>query len=616
MNRDNIIYFIPKVINRIRLQKIRLYKYIDIEKMSMRGYRGFTDKAFKKRLSEMLGVYNASILEKIDEHDRETIISSAEKALSHEFDLLGSGPVKLDPIDWQIDFKCGAKWEKKYYQEIGYIKGADIKMPWELSRCQHLLWLGEAYLLTDEKKYAKEVIEEIEWWIADNPLMYTVNWKCAMDVAFRAVNWMFALNMISSYEGFNGVFEEQVARSLWQHAFFIRNNLEKAIPDSNNHYTSDLVGLLYLGALFYDNRNGQKWLRLAKKELRKETLNQVLPSGVHYEKSVSYHRLMTEMLSYPVYMLKRVGMDVNVDVMTRIRDMYAYVANYTKPNGMAPLIADNDDGRFAPFLKRDFRIHNYLNDTNSVENKIITNGIEPLFCTKDTSAKLYDDAGVAIIRNAQDYVFINHGGFSGRPKEFKSVVATHTHNDLLSFELCLNGKELIVDAGTYLYTSSEKDRNHFRSTSKHNTIVVDKEEQNDFVESFSLGRNVIKRDLIKTANNEVEGEYKTIKGKLGHKRRFKYESGQVIITDTLTKGGTGHIAELYLHFSENVNPVLSGDSILLGNNIIHFNVKPSIIKIVVDSLSPSFGVLEKSTTAIALFEFKDSITIETKILSL
>ena len=562
----------------------------------------------------MLGDYGSSLLEKISGEDRRAIISSAEQALRHEFDLLGSGPIKLDPIDWHQDFKCGARWEKKYYREICYIKGADIKVPWELSRCQHLLWLGEAYLITGEEKYAKEVIDEINWWIDDNPLMYSVNWTCSMDVAFRAVNWMFALNMIFNYQGFDDELSTKVIKSLWQHGFFIRNNLERQIPYSNNHYASDIVGLLYIGALFKHTSKGRIWFKFALKEYYKEILTQVLPSGVHYERSVSYHRLMTELFSYPIYMLKRLGEEVPQKVMERVGKMYDYVATYTKPNGLAPLTADNDDGRFAPFQKRDFRKHDYLNEPYNVENSFVACGMAPLFCSSFQGGQYLPDAGVAIIKKDNNYVFVNHGGYSMHPKETDVSIGTHTHNDLLSFELNLKGEDILVDSGTYLYTSSKEDRDAFRSTSKHNTVVVDGEEQNDMTAPFVLKRNNHKSALMQISENVYEGEYSTIKGHMRHNRRFEFDEGNLIIIDTITKDGSRHFANLYFHFASHLSPEVVGNALIVKDKVkIDFNVKPDNIEVKNDTYSPSFGILQESKTAVVTFEFENELTLNATI---
>jgi len=615
MVSDKIKYFFPKLSNRLRLYRNRLWKHCDVEHIAMKGYKPFDNTvAFKSRIHEMLGLYDANILVGISDEDEKVIITCADQALRHEFDLLGSGPIVLNPIDWHTDFKVNVRWDKKYYKEISGIKGADIKVPWELSRCQHLLWLGEAYLLTGNSDYAKEVIDEVNWWIDDNPFMYSVNWGCAMDVAFRAVNWLFSLNMISGYEGFDDVFSEKVSSSLWQHGFYIRNNLEKLIPFSNNHYASDIVGLLYIGALFRESSKANKWFKFALKEFYSEIKIQVLESGVHYERSVSYHRMMTEMLSYPIYMLRRIGENVPSEILGRIGKMYAYVSLYTKPNGYAPLIGDNDDGRFVPFLNRDFRIHNYLNDTLSVECRFVSIGIPMLFSGNNPNNKLFKDAGCAIIRKGCDYLFINNSGYSKHPKETECSIPSHTHNDLLSFELCLNGKELLVDNGTYLYTSSAKDRDVFRSTAMHNTIVVDDEEQNGFIAPFYLNRNVQIESLSNTQDGAYEGSYTTIKEGMKHIRHFDFSGDELVITDRVFKTGKGHNLKMYFHFAENVTPSADNSSIHLNLGVtILFRTIPNRIDIKDGVFSPSFGVLKRNKVTIVEFIFDNEITIDTVI---
>lgn len=622
MNSNHLIYFFPKIRNRIRAQSKRLWKYCDVNKIAMIGY--IKEKSFVLRLSKMLGDINASLMKDIDKIEKETIIASADNVLRHEFDLLGSGLIKLDPIDWHIDFKSGKRWKRCYYREISSISGADIKVPWELSRCHHLLWLGEAYLLTGEEKYAQEVANEIEWWIDDNPLMYSVNWKCSMDVAIRAVNWMYAIKMISQSDVLTDKLVNKVSSSLFKHGWFIRHNLEKAVPWSNNHYTSDLVGLIYLGTLFKHTRKGRHWQKFSIREFYKETRKQILPSGVHYEKSISYHRLMTELTSYPIIMLRRVGEHVPGDIINITQKMYDYVGSYIKPNGKAPLLADNDNGRFLPFLNRDFRDHNYLLNANGVDCRIINNGISPFIELKyNNHSQLYEDAGIAIVKEHNAYLLVNNSGYSRYENPTKKNIGTHTHNDQLSFEFSINEDDIIIDTGTYLYTSSIKDRNIFRSTSKHNTVLVDNEEQNILSETnaFSMTKNNKNLKLLLN-NRECIGCYETILGGMKHERHFTITENSMVIIDKLNKTGLNHQGSIFFHLPETVNVYLDkeGRARLESPNyfvtirlVTNNTTRDNEIKLFEDAYSPSYGYLKTTQSLVSKFCFEDTCTIKTII---
>ncbi len=181
--------------------------------------------------------------------------------LAHRFDLLGSGPVDLGPeIDWQRDFVHGRSWPLVHHTRIrtSYGDGSDIKVPWELSRAQHLPILAAAHRLTGEARYADEVGAQLRAWIAANPVEYGVNWACTMDVGIRAANWIAALALLGP-----APWTDEVAASLLLHGRFIRSHLETHIA-RGNHYLSDVVGLLVVAAAV-PRRRGPGVARLGRR---------------------------------------------------------------------------------------------------------------------------------------------------------------------------------------------------------------------------------------------------------------------------------------------------------------------------------------------------------------
>src|SRR5262249_6777646 len=87
----------------------------------------------------------------------------------------------------------------------------------------------------------------------------------------------------------------------------------------------------------------------------------------------------------------------------------------------------------------------------------------------------FEAGGFFVLRSESAHVFIDCGdvGMHGR--------GGHGHNDILSFELFLNGLNVVTDCGAYLYTASREWRNRFRSTAFHNGVQVDGEELNRFI---------------------------------------------------------------------------------------------------------------------------------------
>jgi hypothetical protein len=66
----------------------------------------------------------------------------SRNSLQHQFDLLGSGLLNLgENIDWSLDFKSGKRWDFRDFRLqklVDLCDDSDVKVPWELSRCNHL----------------------------------------------------------------------------------------------------------------------------------------------------------------------------------------------------------------------------------------------------------------------------------------------------------------------------------------------------------------------------------------------------------------------------------------------------------------------------------------------
>lgn len=429
------------------------------------------------------------------------IVAAAERVLRHEFDLLGSGSCRLGPeLPWHSDFKTGREWPLLYSPAIEFAeldRPSDVKVPWELSRCQHFTRLGQAYWLTRDERFAREYVAEIDDWIARNPWGHGVNWICAMDVALRAISWIWGFYFFAGSDACApAAFRSRLLRSLYLHGEWVASHLEKG-PVNGNHFLSDAVGLVFLGSFFKRTAHGREWLRTGRTIALDEMLAQVSEDGVDFEASTAYHRLVMELFMTAYQLLRVHGETIPAAQWTRLERMAEFVDAYVKPDGLAPLVGDADDGRVQILGRQPIGDHRYLLSTSAMlfARADFKRGAgafheESFWMLGPAGADAFDrltaaeappvsraffDGGYYVLRHDATHVFIDCANVGMRG------IGGHGHNDILSFELVLDGMPIVTDCGAYLYTASREWRNRFRSTAFHGTIQVDDEEVNRFI---------------------------------------------------------------------------------------------------------------------------------------
>lgn len=439
----------------------------------------------------------------------ELAVAEAERVVRHEFSLLGSGPVALGPsIDWHRDMITGYRWpETVYHRRVDgryLVADSDIKVPWELSRCQFLPTLGRAYWYTRDERYPAEFVRLVDHWLGHNRPEAGVNWSCAMDVAIRAVNWLWAYHLMADSVAMTAEFEARLWSGLLEHGRFLTRNLEGAPGDVNhNHYLSDIAGLLFLGLLLPEFQESDRWRAIGEQALVREMDDQVLEDGADRELSTSYHRLVTEIFLTCAVLYGRNGGELPDRFSERLSSMIDYTFHYSRPDGTVPILGDADDGRLQRLTtwrdpQREFHDHRHLLAAGAVlfdradwaaaaggcweeavwllgesaerRARSLLAGPAPA----GAGSRGFDQAGVYVMRSGGSYSIARIGSDrAGGP-------TSHLHNDVLSFEVFADGVPFLVDPGSYVYTSDPEARNAFRSSLAHNGVVVDCREANRF----------------------------------------------------------------------------------------------------------------------------------------
>jgi len=542
--------------------------------------------------------------------------AQAADAASGRFDLLGSGPTSLldqeGRIRWHDDFKAGVTFPRDtLYLDVPITledEGSDIKVPWELSRFQHVF----AFLWTNPDRYGKVFVDQWRDWEASNPVGRGVNWACTMDVALRAISWTAALAGWGHTLDYRTL--RSVGASLATHGHFIRDNLEWAGDARTNHYFTDIVGLAVLGAVLHHYPPAPSWSEFAARELRREITEQFALDGFSKEGSTAYHRLLVELAILGAAACKVSGQALGETCRTRLLEACRALDILTGASDACPLVGDNDSGRVMPMAARQDADMRYVSALGATvlgaerPGSVCASPELALLCgpavleacdasdtgesARSTGCALVD-GGLFVLGDARDRVLIRCGPLTYLP------VGGHQHLDQLSIAVTVSGRGFIVDSGQYCYSTYPDRRNHYRSTGAHNTVEVDGQSQCRVFTSGRMIYSVIHEakpccDAFSVTDTGAyfagrHGGYRRLRGGGDHERTVTYEAapGRWIIEDRLALQGP-HTCIWRFHLHPGVRAARRGDGWLLERDHVALELRWS-------SPSPPVGQLEPST---------------------
>ena len=429
--------------------------------------------------------------------EAERIVRRAEQLAAGRFALLGSPPTDFSGgIDWDLDFAHGVRFDRRHYrrQVVRRYDGSDVKVPWELARMQHLPVLALAYRLTGAEHFARAAVDHVEQFARANPPRLGIHWVCAMEVGLRIASVALAQTMLADWLSREPDRRRTLFRLALASGRFIEKNLEYSVVLTSNHYLSDLLGLLAVGAAYPELAEAARWRRFATSELEAEFAKQFHEDGANFESSTPYHRYSLELCAL-MYLIDR-GADraLGEAFRTRLAAAFRFVSTACYPDGTVPLIGDNDSGRAFKLLDRPDRSMHYLCELGTAlfgESLLVrpVDRVDP-----EVFWLLGEEADAAASHAPRAHASVHHADCGRAFLEGERVKAAivcgpvgqnenggHAHNDALSLTLFADGCEVLTDPGTFCYTQDPAQRDAFRSTAAHSTIQVDGAEINPFL---------------------------------------------------------------------------------------------------------------------------------------
>jgi hypothetical protein len=277
----------------------------------------------------------------------ETLQQSVSDASSGRWSVFGTA-LLIDPTrhEWNRHPTSRAVVSRLHWSRVRYmdgIAGGDVKVIWELSRHHHLVRLAQGYFLDRAEETAERLMVLLDSWIAENPHGIGINWTSSLEVAFRAIAWCWVWALTCESTAWTPSRVQRFLVSLWHHARHIER-FDSIHHSPNTHLTGEGLGLLYVGLMFPELRRAAEWAALGQDILESELDAQVLSDGMHYERSVGYHKYTAEFYLHYLLLARAFGLAVRDSTGDRVRAQVDAARLLRRPDGTWPVIGDEDSG--------------------------------------------------------------------------------------------------------------------------------------------------------------------------------------------------------------------------------------------------------------------------------
>lgn len=546
------------------------------EPVPNRRFPRTSDAKFFFSSNDISGI--AAALRKSMPNECAGIVEYAEQVCRGEFDLLGFKKLSFgSPINWHLDPVRGKCAPGRIWYRVPYMnpeETGDSKVIWELNRHQHLVTLAKAHCLTGESRFVQEIYCQWDAWHRDNPYPVGINWASSLEVGFRALSWLWTWHLLKDTAVHASDFKQRLWRSLAVHGRHIELYLS-TYSSPNTHLLGEVVALFFLGLLCPELDRSSIWKATAWRFIEQESKRQVLADGMHFEQSTYYHVYALDFLLHARLLAARNGMEISADfddALVRMLDWLGLVGQCRA----LPHFGDDDGGRV--FDGRRNRGEHLLDplSTGAIlfrrsDWKAVAGALreETLWLLGSQAVADYENLKgvVAKVRSQEfadsgTYVMTEDDGArqqltvdAGRQGAFSSG---HGHADALSVHLSINGREWLVDPGTYSYLPGAGNREAFRGTAAHNTLLVDRVDQAISTGPFSWKAlpEVVATSLASTGKFEFwEGQhsgYRRLPNPVLHKRSvFHLRSGFWFFHDRVLGQGPHHL-EVAWHFGPEI----------------------------------------------------------------
>lgn len=392
------------------------------------------------------------------------------------------------------------KWE---------VKEASHLWNYNLQYLEFLIPLAAACRNDHTGQYFQKWCEYVNSWMeypaGDSYEPYTIS--------MRIPNLLICMNILG--EKIRGSeLEEKLMNSIFRQYQYLLATQELALLA--NHYFENLKTILICCILFGEEENYRKYFD----KFCEQIVEQILPDGLHYERSFMYHKIILEDI-LRVYKVLGDRPDAG-ELKPVIENMADALASVSYGFQKTPLFNDAGD--------------NVAKDTNVLLRAVQ----EETGYRASDGQETFEASGYYKLYAGENVLLFDCGPIG------PSYMGGHGHCDCLSFELARSGKLLFTNSGTYQYQG--RLRKFFRSTPAHNTIMIDKREQAELWGEHRAARRLSGIEH-RIGNQSVSGKFQSFQGDC-FIRNIRLTEKYVAFTDrVIANDGEEHCARQFFHLA-------------------------------------------------------------------
>jgi heparan-sulfate lyase len=402
----------------------------------------------------------------------------------------------------------------------------DMEWVWQLNRMYFWNAMGKVYWHTGAEKYAREWCVQIVDWIQKNPndSEHSYAWR-SIEAGIRGYSWTGLYQYFLDSPHFTGEVLVAFLNSCYDHAEYLMTMYRTG----SNWGLMEAEGMAFIALTFPEFKEAEKWRNEAFRRLNNEINIQVYHDGHQRELAIGYHMgcIGWFLHTYELAKLNHLDDAFPDTYLERIEKMCEVPMKLCLPDGTNVPFGDAWEGRPGQHSDRFLEWSKLFNRDDflylATEGE---QGVKP-----EATAYALKESGLYSMRSGWDKqaicLVLKCGPDGGG----------HCQPDNGTFDLYAGGRNLMPDAGSYIYSGDPEGRAWFRQTKVHQTLTLNGK-NSVYAPGLLLWKPGDDLDMLVVENAGYED--------LTHRRAvFFVDKRYFVIMDEATGSGNGDVG---LHF--------------------------------------------------------------------